>query len=347
MVSAIGGGRVNEMHQAVQGLISVYQDWVNDPRQPATPTRAFETALRHAVAVVCDGDIPGRCQDLWLQVSRLQEEWNQYARGARDGKSRPLPRFWSAFASVENALKRSAAVMPKRAEPVKTLIDQKVGYEQIAFHIYGYRGKGPFVNVAGQPDIDLIHKEANEPGSVIPADWIHPSQLELTSESVVHRSHQVDWVNSLDGEEVKPQNIDPATIDSLLREGQYPDVIAKVKAVSVEAVLAEAERLGIQPNVRPNFGGSDIAEELPSTETETATQPAVTDSIANIGAESLHVPAPIGNDSGDTINSRIIALASQNKGAAEIAAELGQTPQKVGAVLREHRKQLAGAPASA
>lgn len=341
------GGRVNEMHQAVRALIDVYEDWIGDPRQPPTPTLAFETALRRAVVVVLDGDIPARCQDLWLQVSRMQEEWNQYARGQRDRLGRPLARFWSAFSAVQNSLRQSVAVTPKRPEPVKTLLDQKVSYEQIAFHIYGYRGKGVFVNASGQPDIALIHQEADKPGTVVPATWIHPIQEAMASDSVVQQSRQTEWVNSMgDGREIKPQIIDPASIEDLLLEGQFPDVIARVKAVPLQTVLAEAERLGIAPNERPNFGGGDLAEELPSTEIEEPQSAIPQASPVAATDPEAHTPKPIdAPGSGDETDSLIISLSGQNKGAAEIAAELGVTPQKVGAVLREHRKRLTEATA--
>lgn len=328
--------RVDEMLTAVREFVVVYEDWSNDERTPDQPSLAFENALRHAADVVLNGDIPARCQELWVQVGRVKEEWNQYARGERDRRMRPLPRFWAAFNSMRTAMEQSVRQEPKRPEPVSSLLAQKVGYEQIAFHIYGHRGKGPLVTSAGQPDIAKIHQEADDPGSVIPESWIHPLQAEMLSDSIVRREHSVDGVMNTAGEEVKVAIIDPASIESLLREGQFPDVIAKVKAVPLSKVLAEAKLLGIKPNVRPNFGGADLHEESPEenrVESHESTVPADRD------------PQPISGPTSDDTDARIVSL-SKSHGAAEIVAALktdgiSVTAQKVGAVLREHKKQAA------
>ncbi len=341
MVAKAGNSaRVDEMLTAVREFLNEHDIWANDTRAPEQPSVAFENALRNAVTIVLNGDIPARCQELWVQIGRLAEEWNQYAQDARDRKGRPLPRFWAAFTSMRDAFEKSLRSAPKRMEPVSALLAQRVSYEQIAFHIYGYRGKGPFVTVAGQPDIAKIHQEAEKPGSVVDPEWIHPLQMQMASDEIVRSEHTLANVRTAAGDETKRQNIDPASIEQLLREGQFPDVIAKVKAVSLSQVLAEAGRLGITPNERPNFGGGDLKEDTVEYEDQPPTPTPAIAQNPERQIQPIEVVHPV-----DDSDARIITL-SATMGAGEIVAAMKAegvtvTAQKVGAVLREHRKRSA------
>src|SRR6185437_1418964 len=109
---------------------------------------------------------------------RLMEEfrgYNQREYGkVRPESGAPGPSFWAAAKAVAVARAGADAPVVERLEPVHVLIAQGVTYDQIARHIYGRRGEGPFLQANGAPDVALIEQEANEPGSVIPKDWIPP-----------------------------------------------------------------------------------------------------------------------------------------------------------------------------
>ena len=177
--------RTDEILSAVDHLIRVHDEWESDEKSPLQPSEAFEDALVEAVAAAENGDTPERCRELVTAVSRLGLEWNEYAGGKMDRLRRPIGSFWAAFRSVLTA-RKGADVPPKRKmEPVAELLKQNVSYAQIAHHIYGHNGKGPFLTAAGQPDIAKIIEERDKPGSIISADWVHPADIEAAQASAV------------------------------------------------------------------------------------------------------------------------------------------------------------------
>ena len=313
---------------AVDYLISVHDEWESDPTAPDVPTAAFEEALI-AIEKSCEGDIPLRCREVHTAVQRLVFEWNEYAGGVRN-RNKPVPRFWGAFRSLLNA-RQGAVLRPmRRPEPVSALLAQKVSYQQIAFHIWGCRGQGPLVNHAGQPDIAKIHEEADKPGSVIPPEWHHPDEMARHQHAVAQSVQRIESVQRLEQE--NDFTVDPASIEDLLAEGQFPNVIARVKRVSVEEVYQIAKLKGIKPNERPSFA------DQPATESNSL--PAATVTNGQPVAESAKSLKPDKQDSAE-VDAEIIRCFNLGMGNSEIRSELSRynlNMQKVNAVIREHRK---------
>lgn len=328
--------RTQEILEAVDHLIQVHDDWESDPQTPEVPTQEFEQAVLHA-ASVCDGDVPAPCRELVDTVSRLHLEWDKYADGQMRPDHRPVGSFWAAFREMLHAREGARPVVPVKPEPVSVLLKQKVPYRQIAYHIYGDGKSGPLVGEDGQPDLGKIHQEADKPGSVIPADWLHPDHIERMERqrSEFERRLKAVSKSAEDFEE------DPATIEDLLREGQYPAVVAKVKGVPINDVMEAVKKLqknGIKVNESPNIGSERSPYEPELTEEQDAAlQP------KNRDGEQL---ATAEESDGQAINDLIIEIHEHNPDmdagsiVSKISDDLGEpvSVQKVAAVLREHRK---------
>lgn len=171
--------RTNEITGAVDGIIRCHDEWERDHEAPLYVPAEFGNRVESAVEVINRGDIPPRCVKLSETVTQLRLQWDLYETGqATNSNGLPRSDFWKAYRQMLEARAGAIPVPPRRPEPVKVLLEQKVGYRQIAEFIYGHRGAGPFLDEDGQVRADLIEKEAKEPGSVIPTDWVHPSELE-------------------------------------------------------------------------------------------------------------------------------------------------------------------------
>lgn len=314
---------------AADNMIAVHDEWERDEKAPIQPTAAFEEALVK-LAETCNGDIPSRCRELATAVSRLTEEWNQYARGEWDRRGCPLPRFWGAFRNFLTA-RSGATIRPiRRPEPVAALLEQKVSYQQIAFHIWGHDGKGPFINEAGQPDIDRIRQAADGTykGHL---DWIHPSELSRNISDTVASKNRIENVLRLEHEDEQITE-DKSSIEDLLREGQFASVIAQVKHCTIEEVYRVGQAKGLTVNERPNLTAErspyepeipeSIHRAMPSNPVEQRTPQAI---------QTTMTP--------ETLNMEITRMLGEGIGAPEIARELGVTPQKVAAVHRENKKK--------
>lgn len=325
--AAVKTSRTDAILSATDTLIRVHDDWENDEKSPLQPSEAFETALIAAVETAENGDTPMQCRELVTALSRLGFEWSEYADGKMDRRRCPVGSFWAAFRAVLNAREGATPPARQRLEPVAELLAQGVTYHQIAHHIYGHHGRGPFLNRAGQPDVTLILQERDKPGSVIGDDWVHPADAAAQKTASVEMKRRLTAIKRRD--EDRPEvTIDPATIEQLLREGQYPDVIARVKGTTLEAVLAEAQRLGIRPNERPDLSNRSANYDPHPTFTPDDTP-----------APQHGQPTPV------DIKAAIIAADVEGAYAEAVAERLGCSPQRVRAVWRVHRASQVAKPA--
>lgn len=304
--------RTKQILDSIDSLIHVHDAWEADDTAPVQPTAEFEAAIEYAIQTCDFGDIPSQCRDLCLAVSRLAEEWRQYANGIagkRTPDHRPVGAFWAAFRNVVTCRSHAEPQAVKQPEPVSILLESKVSPRQIAFHIWGYRGKGPFITAAGQVDEAKIREEAKEPGKHT-KDWVHPEQLERQREQTRILQTRLGAITSR--EESDRPTVEKASVLEMLREGQYPDVIARVKRVPLQEVLAEANRNGITPAIRPNLAAM----------------------------RAPHEPAVIGADVATTESGS----SSDDFGAVEIEQESDESEQSVEDLIRELNDGKRGAP---
>lgn len=250
---ATAESRRNEILDAIDLLIDSFDKWQADPSAGNLPTERFERALLFAAEVCESGDTPASCRELCMvTMPRLKEEWDQYVNGVRRPNHTPVPRFWAAFQALVESRKESKPYKIQIPPPVKQLLDiEKVPPEQIAWHIYGSNRQGPFIKENGSIDYALLRKEADQPGSVIPDGWVPPWEQARYDEWMNSKVRLIEASNAMS--EDQPDYTDPTPIDDLLRQGQLPSVIAKIKKMKVEDVIAAAEKFGIPvPGAAPS-----------------------------------------------------------------------------------------------
>lgn len=344
--------RKTEILSAVDRLRRAHDDWEADDEAPVVPTVELERVINATIRTCEAGDVPAECRDLVQAVDAMGVEWRDYENGKRMRDQRPMPAFWESLRSVWRARAGTSRPKPRRPEPVRELVAQKVSYQQIAQRIYGWfnseldRFEGPLLDDFGNPDIDLIHKESTSPGSVIPADWIHPSESVRVRDQIAAAESALEATER--HEEARTE--DPATIEELLRQGAFPQQVARAKNVSLEEVMEVAANCGITPAEMPNLASLRSPHEPALTpEQDAALQPGWQsgdqddEDEESDGESEQHLTE-------HQIAELIVSTHEQfpNLGSPELVVKLRDlgaevSVQKVSGVLRSHRKQSATA----
>ena len=212
---------------------------------------------------------------------------------------------------------------------------------QIANHIYGHNGKGPFLDTNGSILSDKLDQEEKEPGSVVPADWI-PEQEKIRLE--MHNVDVQKRIQALEGKAeaaAKPQE----SVEGLLREKQFPDVIAKVCGVTEEQVRKVAEALDIPVNIRPNLAAERSPYEKDINPEAAAAMDASRQTTGGATGEGRKPEADRAAPKGKAADFKddILEMHARDPklGAADIARELklpGKEALKVAQILQEASK---------
>jgi hypothetical protein len=223
----------------------------------------LENAISAALNIALNGDVPASCIKIHANCVRLADAWGLIitdGEGLDQKTGIPGRAFWGLFEGVETSLKNADSTKIRHLRPVKELLEEYKSdggrkWLYIARN-YGYLDKtgedhvwkGPFF-LNGNVNQIAIEQEATTPGSVVPPGW-HPEdeneklrkQIVTDSGSALSRiRHHLKSQGK-----IKESPTDPATIEELLRQGQFVSVIARVKQVSEEEVRAVADRLKIQ-----------------------------------------------------------------------------------------------------
>lgn len=343
--------RKTEILDAVDSMLTAHDEWVlNDSEKYITDR--MELVFDRAVLVVTKGgDIPRGCVQLMISVSIWAVEWAAYKRGNWDSQRRPRGEFWDRFNAIRIERQGIQQFAARTIESVRQLRHEKLTDLQIA-RAYGKRINedlwiGPFFDARGGTRFDLIQKEHDTPGSVIPAGWIHPNDEDTLAANLKELEGRLKAVpipeNSSSAE-------DPASIEELLREGAFPAQIARVKKTTLDHVYEVAKTLGLTPNELPNLGAMRAPGENQITpEQDAALQPGKQHQQQPKPFQAEETPETSKADD-ESIRQAIFEAADDNPnmGSPEIAeivtTETGVkvSAQKVAGVLR-HRKQVAGA----
>lgn len=174
------------------------------------------------------------------------------------------PKGWPkmSYAVAIDSIRHCLSIKPKvrvPLKPVSSLLaeygDDSRGHRFVA-NDYARTNRdtgqleGPFFK-DGSVQAHLIKREAAEPGSVVPEGW-HPDDgriedmlplIPVCQNAVATLRRYSDEVKSTPAEEYR----DPASIEDLLRQMQFPATIARVKGVSEDEVRSVAAKLGIRP----------------------------------------------------------------------------------------------------
>lgn len=252
--------RENEIRSALKTMVDAKHRWA------LSEDRFFpdwlENAISAALNIALNGDVPAACIKIHAACVRLADAWGSIimeGEGLDQKTGIPGRQFWALFEAVEVQLKNSSNARVRHLTPVKQLLeDFKNDGGRKWMYIareYGYLDKtgeehvwkGPFFT-NGNVNQHAIEQEAANPGSIVPAGW-HPQDeserlrkhIVADSSSALSRIRQ----HLKSQGKIKDTPEDPATIEELLRQGQFVSVIARVKKVSEEEVRAVADRLKI------------------------------------------------------------------------------------------------------
>lgn len=318
--------RLIEIKNAVDEFLRRLQVWAMGRGNTVMP-QPVEITLRRASEICDQHDLPASCQSLQLAVARIKEEYRGYTQ-REIGKIRPEtggpgPGFWAAAKVIARTRHELQTPASEKLEPVAVLLKQGVGHDQIARHIYGRRGVGPFMNQDGTPNIPLLEQEAAVANSVIAADWVPPWSLDHAHATQQRLTTQLAVFDKI---ETGRRYEDPATVEELLREGAFVQQIQRAKGVTRAEVLRVAAEIGVTAVEAPRFELRDPAEDPPELVSEEKAM----------------------------IRQRVIDLYQQSAGehgSAEIAAQLRQegfnvTTNAVSAVIGHWKRREATAVGS-
>jgi len=120
--------------------------------------------------------------------------------------------------------------------------------------------RGPFFNGNGVPRQDLIEKEAATPGSVLGENY-RPASIRLKAERM--RAAALKRLQGLQAGLFRPEGgakPEKATVLEMLQDGQYADVISRVKKVPLSEVLEIAKANGVTVASRDDVLGRAALE---------------------------------------------------------------------------------------
>jgi len=334
--------RRDEILASVDRLVDCHDRWSEDDQAPDVPTQEMER-LMEAVIEVCDtGSVPEDCRSLVTSVGRLSVEWESYRNGNWDRAGRPYPSFWNSFRGMLNE-RATAVVVPQASPPsVQALIDEGVGYQQIAYAIYGSRSLGgPFIDENGHMSEVLIRKEAEEPGSVVPVGWIHPSIQQQQANREDRERTRIQAVADLENKD-KPV----PTVEEMLNDGAYIEQITKITKREEDQIRQMAEILGIpikkyetptgavRAPAEPQISKADHAmmdSQLADPKPDADADPEVDETTEDIEP---------GDMSDDQISDEVVMQFTDGGTSTTIAKTMGITVQKAAQIIRRHKERI-------
>jgi hypothetical protein len=254
--------RESEIKEAIRTMISARNRWSkgNDNFFPDW----LEDAISASLNVALNGDVPAACINLHTACVRLADAWGAIVMEGEgiDSSGIPGKPFWALMEAVEAQLKKSESVTVRRLRPVAELLEEYKGDNRRHLYIardYGWFDRsgdepiwrGPFFK-DGAVDTFAIEQEARNPGSVVPVGW-HPEdehdkqkkQIVAESGSALTRiRNHLKSQGKLIGESTQTQ--DPASVEELLKQGQFVAVIARVKGITEDEVRKIAKQIGVR-----------------------------------------------------------------------------------------------------
>lgn len=247
----------------ISALQAVLDEWDAWQQSEATGREElpepFLVALDDCCTIWESGDIPERCRSILLPVNRLTNHYKDFAAYVSSREPTPRREFWETLGELKNALTWAPpAVAEFYCEPIAQLMDEKVSPHQIAL-MYSHEGRGPFL-VNGQPQPALVQREFRNPGSVLPADFVHPrtiAEREAAAQYtnfVALRAKQLKETQAVQEASLAfasaQLSTGPETVEDLLAQGCSDDQISRTKVMPIDAVRRERERWEISKRER-------------------------------------------------------------------------------------------------
>jgi len=347
--------REDELLQVTNNFLTTHDRWTESNEQ-SLPEH-YESSVEELLSLWADGDIPGHLRQLAGAVEQLRSEWISFQGYRSLRQLMPRGGFWGAVTAVLTERNGSEVEDGKTIEPVALLRKQGVSDNQIARHIYGHNDVGPFLQ-GNRVRADLIDREANEPGSVLGKDWVHPLEAGRRRDQQELQQRRIARTRAL----AKTHGDAPESIEELLQQGVSVQQISAMKGVSKNEVVEVAKKIGAKISDAPQISRPTPVATVTLTddpEGDDDDDGRLDDTISGNGnqaGQGESIPAAnVTTTETDPVNARIIELSGNGMGAVDIAQNImekfGQriTTQKVIAVVREHgrRKLAETSPASA
>lgn len=316
--------QIREWLRALEPVVAEHAKWVNGGCQPEHGSELLEACSR--LVEFAQGSSDGEFVPVETSVLAARLE-------AVDGDNWPPPAedaLWRQLDAVEDAFVRLKHPEPKRPESIAKLTEQKVPLHTIC-DIWG------LVTPAGSPDLDRLNREIDKPGAEIAPDYTPPLQARqrqaLASRLLTARQTQQKRCAQLTRKPTAPE-----TVLQLARQGVAASQIAVMKGLSVETVLAECRRAGVE--VKP-----DYSADVNSLATFDPRRAASSDVTLDLGPElemGLDESGDVADDAGtdavldgeQSIEQQVVSLFESGLTQVAIASTTGLSRHRVQAILR-------------
>lgn len=317
--------RQETLTETVTNFMRIHREWVASTEQLLT--QVYEDALTDTVSAFAQGDIPGELRAVAVLVAKLSESWERYQSYVTQAQPMPRNEFWSVVSELEKEIHGRVAPQIRTIEPVWLLLQQGVSTRQVASEIYGYNGVGPFM-LNGVPQEHLVLKEAKNEGSVIPANWVHPMHVARQAEiDRIEAGHLRRLSDKLHTEPMAPE-----PLDDLIQQHVFPDQIAKMKHITIDAVIDRAREMGIELKTREAQSAERGAFDRPLTPRDDGVLGGLTE------ADNAAVESEPEADDENTTEQLIFEAADSGQSTQQIAKALEMKASEVARVLRNRVK---------
>lgn len=328
--------RIIEIRNVVDQFLRRLVEWAQEKSINVMPDRVANQ-LKDTATILGQSEIPESCRSVATAVSRVAEEFRGYEH-REHGKVRPESGspgggFWAACIELANCRSGIDEPLVEVLEPVSTLLKQNVSHEQIARHIYGRNGVGPFMQASGVPNVAAIEKEAAQPGSMLGENWVPPWHQERIDRE---KAKLAEMIKVLSRHRDNRRYDDPGTVESMLRDGCFVQQIEQGKGVTRTEVLKVAREIGVEAKDGPGYRPQATVPDDPDDDL------ASDDGYSDSEPDSKAVQS-------QKLKQEVLTLHDQNPemGSAEIAGEMRKrgysdvNTNKVSAIIGHEKKRLA------
>lgn len=255
---------VDDLVGAVRTLDKVFTRW-----QKSTDDD-FPPDLVSAISAVCTIVTTGfpsdnRLVNLYMACIGLATAFQDVLTEERGSARRCV----AAVEQVVKFLDNFETADEKPVRSVKSMLDEwkkePLRYQWIAREFGEYDPdddlwRGPFFNRNGIPQVDRIEKEAATPGSILGDGYVPQTQAMRNARI---RSEALKSLSNIQAGLFRPEGgakPEKASVLELLQDGQFPDVVSRIKGVPLSDVLQVAKDHNIRVQDRDSILSQAAAE---------------------------------------------------------------------------------------
>jgi hypothetical protein len=242
--------QVDDLVVAVRALDKAYSHWVKHSKDDDFPPSLIKTIGVIGVLVTAGFPKDDRLVQLYMACCTLAGAYQEVISETPGSERKLLAgietvvKFLDAHEQEEDAPPQSVASMLKEYGSAS----QRYVWIARAYGEYDAdedMWNGPFFNRHGIPNEGLIEKEGKNPGSVLGENY-QPSSQKIKMARL--KAAALKQLAGLQAGLFRPEGgakPEKATVLEMLQDGQYADVISRVKKVPLDDVLKVAKENGI------------------------------------------------------------------------------------------------------